>query len=250
MMKFQTIRITGNPNDFAEASFPTLPTMERVIGIFCRNQNLQDSGEAKIGMDIGGIEVFADDFPLRLVTAESKKTPNVRHIEKRLERYFDLTPFAVRAGGEVVDIWLSDNGNHAVDAVLILDDTPVTDQQSRKYQIVRVPQKPNQTTKKSFTTFPDYSKVTGITLISDQLTNGFCYNTHSRFGLNIGGQDIFPNEYPANNLLVNPQCVQMDRNFYDLKNFDIWAGGTTAEITYYHNAQPTNDLICVLELTK
>jgi hypothetical protein len=134
--------------------------------------------------------------------------------------------------------------------ILILDDVPVMQEQSRKYQIVRLPFAQSKTQRKIFTTAPDYSKVTGITLISDQIRSGFAYSSYSRFGLKIGGQEIFPIEYPANNLLVNPQCVQMDRNFYDLSPFDIQANGTTAEITYEHNAQDRNDLICVLELTK
>jgi hypothetical protein len=250
MIKYQTKRIIGNPTETVMASFPTLPTMERVIGIFCRNENTQDFGEAQIGLDVGGIEIFSDDFPLRLITSNSKKTPNFRHVETRLKRYFDLTPFAACAGGETVDIWLTGNKNFAVNVVLVLDDVPVSGVQSRKYQIVRLPKQPNQTTKKIFTTASDYSKVTGISLISDQLTGGFCYTTYSRFGLKIGGSEIFPTDYPANNLLVNPQCVQFDGNFYDLKSFDVQANGTTAEMTYLHNAPNSTDLICVFELEK
>jgi hypothetical protein len=250
MIKIQTIRIKGNPSDFAHASFSTLPTTQRVIGIFCTNENTQDNGNTKIGMDIGGKEIFSDDFPLRLLNADSRKMVSFRQIDVRLQRYFDLTPFAIRAGGEMVDIWLSDNGNFAATIVLILDDTLVTKEQSRKYQIVRLPFAQSKISKKIFETAPDYSKVTGITLISDQIRNGFCYNCFSRFGLKIGGQEIFPIQYPATNLLVNPQCVQMDKNFYDLKPFDVQASGTTAEITYQHNAQDRNDLICVFELEK
>jgi len=250
MIKVQTIRITGNPTDFAHASFPTLPTTERVIGIYCRNENKKDLGYVNFGMDVGGLEIFPDEFPLRLLTCEGLNSAPLRQIDVRLERYFDLTPFAIKAGGEMVDIWLSNNGDFAVDVVLVLDDTPVTTEQSRKYQIVWLPQRPNETVKKSFTTFSDYSKVTGIAVIADQLTNGFCYNTFSRFGLKIGGQEIFPNEYPANNLFVNSQCVQMDKNFYDLKPFDVQAGGTTGEITFENNKGFGNDMICVFELSK
>ena len=253
MIKYQAKRIIGNATNTVTADFPTLSTMQRVVGIFCSNENTQDCGEVQLGLDIGGVEIFPEDFPLRLLTDKGKRTPSYRHVEKRLKRFFDLTPFAIRAGGETVEIALTGNRNHAVDVVLVLDQTPVTHEQIRKYQIVRVEHQANGTAKKSFATFSDYSKVTGISLISDQLVNGFCYNSFSRFGLKIGGAEIFPIDYPANHLLVNPQCVQMDENFYDLKPFDVQAGGTTAEVTYLHDVSgvcQTPELICVFELTK
>ncbi len=253
MITCQTKRITGNDTEKVTLAFPSLSSMERVVGVFCVNENTQDYGLVQMGLNIGGTEVFPEDFPMKLITFAGNKTFH-RHVETRLKRFFDLTPFALKAGGSSVNISLKGNHNYAVDVVLILDNKPSVEQiPSRKYQIIRIAHDLDNTVKKSFQTFSDCRKVTGISLISDQLINEFCYGNFSRFGLKIGGREIFPVEYPANHLLVNSQCVQMDENFYNLRPFDIQASGATAEIIYKHNAPGfclDPDLICVLELEK
>ena len=251
MIKYQTKRIIGNAFEKVTASFSTLSTTKRVVGIVCSNENTRDYGRVQLGLNVGGAEILPDDFPMILLTSESNKYN--RRAKAGLKRYFDLTPFAIKAGGQTVNISLKGNKEYAVDVILILDDIEVTDQQSRKYQIIRVIHSFNSTVKKSFTTPTDYKKVTGISLIYYQPLGEFFYKGFSRLGLKVSGSDVLPIEYPASNLLVNSRCVQMDENFYDLKPFDVSAGGTTAEITYTHNV-PSNcidpDLICVFEFSK
>ena len=264
MIKYQTKRIVGKSTERVTVNFPTLSTSQRVVGVFWVNENTQDYGQVYFGLNIGGTEIFPENFPLKFLTSHPNKTFH-RNNKAGYKRYFDLVPFAVKAGGQTVNISLRGNQNYAVDVVLVLDDTAIPNSQSqtRKYQIVRVAQRLSSTLlgnllrkgsiKATFTTLPDYSKVTGVCLIYHQLTNEFCYRDFSRFGLKIGGAEIFPLTYPANNLLLNTQCVQFDENFYDLKPFNIQARGTTAEIVYEHSAPSFSfdpDLICVFELSK
>ncbi|MCL2682240.1 MAG: hypothetical protein FWE63_01985 [Bacteroidales bacterium] len=267
MIKYQTKRIIGKSTERVTVNFPTLSTSQRVVGIFCINENTADYGHVHFGLNIGGTEIFPENFPLKILTSHSNKTLH-RNNKAGYKRYFDLVPFAIKAGGQSVTMSLRGNQNNYVDVILVLDDVPVayTQSQTKKYQIVRIAQRLNSIllgnllkrgiVKTLFTTLPDYSNVTGVCLIYHQLVNEFCYRDFSRLGLKIGGSEIFPLTYPANNLLLNAQCVQFDENFYDLKPFDIRAKGTTAEIVYEHSA-PTSvssfldpDLVCVFELTK